>query len=180
MSSREKILDAYEAILIEDGERAASMNAIAARATVSKGGLLYHFPDKSALVDALLERAWALAERDFEAMAADPAGACEYYVRTSVFEATPFDRVYIACSRLRQDAAERVSALYDRIQGRWLELIRAEVPSDAAALAVLLIGDGLYYNAALASSQGHLPLPVRGETEGLLEIVRGLRGSLPK
>lgn len=57
MSSREKILDAYEALLIEEGERAASMNAIASRAGVSKGGLLYHFPDKSALIDGLLERA---------------------------------------------------------------------------------------------------------------------------
>ena len=176
MSSREKILDAYEALLIEEGERAASLNAIAARAGVSKGGLLYHFPDKTALIDGLLGRAWALAEQDFKAMAGDPAGACAYYVRTSVYQDTPFDRVFVAASRLRQDAAEKVSAVYDRIQRRWLEMIRAEVPSDAAARAVLLLGDGLYYNAALASDDVRPVLALTGDMDALLEVVEKLKG----
>lgn len=176
MSSREKILDAYEALLIEEGERAASLNAIAARAGVSKGGLLYHFPDKTALIDGLLGRAWALAEQDFKAMAGDPAGACAYYVRTSMYEDTPFDRMFVAASRLRQDAAEKVAEVYDRIQGRWFEMIRAETPSDAAARAILLMGDGLYYNAAVASSESRPNLALSGDMDALLEVVEQLKG----
>lgn len=177
MSAREKILDAYEALLIEEGERAASLNAIARRAGVSKGGLLYHFPDKAAFVDALLERTWTLAQRDFELMAADPEGACVYYVRTSAFENTPFDRVFIACGRLRENAQVKVSELVNRIQGRWLELIRAEVSSDAVARAILLMGDGLYYNAALASDTERPSLAAQGDVESLLEVVEQLKRS---
>lgn len=176
MSAREKILDAYEALLIEEGERAASLNAIAARAGVSKGGLLYHFPDKAAFADALLERAWTLAQKDFELMSADPEGACVYYVRTSAFKDTPFDRVFLAASRLRGQAQVDVSELYHRIQGRWLEMIRAEVPSDAVARAILLMGDGLYYNAALASDAERPSLAAQGDVNALLEVVRELKG----
>ena len=43
MSSRDRILDAYESLLIEGGERAATLNAVVERAGLSKGGLLYHF-----------------------------------------------------------------------------------------------------------------------------------------
>ncbi|MDN5825332.1 MAG: TetR/AcrR family transcriptional regulator, partial [Micrococcaceae bacterium] len=55
-TAREKILDAYAALLRSDGERAATMDATAALAGVSKGGLLYHFPSKDALAEAVIER----------------------------------------------------------------------------------------------------------------------------
>jgi len=56
MSARDRILDTLEAILISEGERAATLDAVAARAEVSKGGLLYHFPNREALITGLLER----------------------------------------------------------------------------------------------------------------------------
>ena len=54
--AREKVLDAFESLLIAEGERAATMDAIARAAGVSKGGLLYHFASKEALEAALLIR----------------------------------------------------------------------------------------------------------------------------
>ena len=45
-NSREQILDAYEHLLVQAGERAATLDAVAAQAKVSKGGLLYHFGSK--------------------------------------------------------------------------------------------------------------------------------------
>lgn len=44
--ARGAVLDAFESLLIEVGERAATLDAVAGRAGVSKGGLLYHFPNK--------------------------------------------------------------------------------------------------------------------------------------
>ncbi len=62
-NSREALLDAAEEIVRENGAAHLSFNAISARAGVSKGGLLYHFPTKEALLQALLERvSVALAE----------------------------------------------------------------------------------------------------------------------
>lgn len=46
-STPERILDAFQDLVIDSGERAATLNAIAQHASVSKGGLLYHFGSKA-------------------------------------------------------------------------------------------------------------------------------------
>lgn len=75
MSARDNILRAYEEILIAGGERAATLDAVAANAGVSKGGLLYHFRSKEALANGLFERLDALADADLDTMATAPEGA---------------------------------------------------------------------------------------------------------
>ncbi|WTW93109.1 TetR/AcrR family transcriptional regulator [Streptomycetaceae bacterium NBC_01309] len=53
---RDLLLDAAEQLLAEQGTTALTLAAVATRAGVSKGGLLYHFPTKEALVKALVQR----------------------------------------------------------------------------------------------------------------------------
>ncbi|MCF2529140.1 TetR/AcrR family transcriptional regulator [Yinghuangia soli] len=53
---RDLLLDAAEQLLAEHGTTALTLAAVAARAGVSKGGLLYHFGTKEALVKALVQR----------------------------------------------------------------------------------------------------------------------------
>ncbi|GAB3984789.1 TetR/AcrR family transcriptional regulator [Actinoallomurus acanthiterrae] len=53
---RDALLDAAEALLCEQGTQALTLSAVAERAEVSKGGLLYHFPNKEALIRGLVER----------------------------------------------------------------------------------------------------------------------------
>jgi AcrR family transcriptional regulator len=53
---RDALLDAAEALLCEQGTQALTLSAVADRAGVSKGGLLYHFHTKEALVRGLVER----------------------------------------------------------------------------------------------------------------------------
>ncbi len=55
-SSRDKIVDAAEKVVIEVGAAHMTLDAVAENASVSKGGLLYHFPNKEALLKAMLER----------------------------------------------------------------------------------------------------------------------------
>jgi AcrR family transcriptional regulator len=55
-SFKEVMLDAAEAIVLEEGAGHMTLDAVAAKAGVSKGGLLYHFPAKEALLKAMLER----------------------------------------------------------------------------------------------------------------------------
>ena len=73
-NSSEHILDTYVDLLIRSGERAATLDAVATAAKVSKGGLLYHFSSKKALLEALAERILTLAEEDFAAMEQAPRG----------------------------------------------------------------------------------------------------------
>jgi len=58
----EAIVEATARILSEDGERALTTNRIAERAGVSVGSLYQYFPDRKAIVRALLEREGRRAE----------------------------------------------------------------------------------------------------------------------
>lgn len=55
-SLRPRLLDAALDLIADDGVAALTYEALSARTGVSKGGLLYHFPSKDALLDALTER----------------------------------------------------------------------------------------------------------------------------
>ncbi|MFA5537673.1 MAG: TetR/AcrR family transcriptional regulator [Gemmobacter sp.] len=54
-TSRDRILRAATEIAREQGAGHISLDAVAARAGLSKGGLLYNFPTKAALMEALVE-----------------------------------------------------------------------------------------------------------------------------
>jgi AcrR family transcriptional regulator len=56
-ASREDVLlDAAEAVIVRDGIASLTLDAVAAQAGTSKGGLLHHFPNKDRLVEALVVR----------------------------------------------------------------------------------------------------------------------------
>ncbi|TIP33330.1 MAG: TetR/AcrR family transcriptional regulator, partial [Mesorhizobium sp.] len=54
-NSREKILAAAADVAREAGPGSLSLEAVASRAGVSKGGLLYNFPTKAKLMQGLVE-----------------------------------------------------------------------------------------------------------------------------
>ena len=54
--TRERILTAAEDVVLSDGVARLTLEAAAARAGVSKGGVLYHFPSRAALVSAMVRR----------------------------------------------------------------------------------------------------------------------------
>ena len=53
---KDRVLDAAEAVILESGGRNFTLDAVAERAGISKGGLVYSFPTKDGLVYAALER----------------------------------------------------------------------------------------------------------------------------
>ena len=54
-ATRRRILDAAQDLAQCTGAGSLSLDAVAAKAGVSKGGLLYHFPSKNKLMEALVE-----------------------------------------------------------------------------------------------------------------------------
>lgn len=69
--TRDRILDALEKLLLVNGVAQVTLEAVAAQAGVSKGGLLYHFPSKEALLAAMVRR---LGERSDQQLADAIAG----------------------------------------------------------------------------------------------------------
>jgi AcrR family transcriptional regulator len=68
---RDELLDAAEEILCDQGSTALTLAAVAERAGVSKGGLLYHYGSKEALIKGMVER---LID-DFDELVAAQTGA---------------------------------------------------------------------------------------------------------
>ena len=169
--AREKVLDAFEALLVVEGARAATMDATAKAAGVSKGGLLYHFASKDALAAGIMERLVRLVDEDVAGMASAPDGPVAHFLRTSVMENDPLDRVILATARLAQGgSAQAADALRD-IRERWAAAIRPAAPEGAALDLVMLVSDGIYFNNSLAG--GNIPGPVpRGPAmEALIALV---------
>lgn len=55
-SCKDLIIDAAERVVREEGGARLTLDAVAEKAGVSKGGVLYHFPNKEALVEGMLSR----------------------------------------------------------------------------------------------------------------------------
>lgn len=169
-STRESLLDAFESVLLSGGQKAATLDAVAEVAEVSKGGLLYHFKSKDALVTGLIERLDAFGEADLARMRDAPEGPSAYWVSSSIYEGSPFDRSLVAASHLMSGDYPEVSAAVQRFNEAAYRCILAEVGDEPVARAITLMGDGLYYNAVI----GGMP-PDDADRDRLLDVIGRLR-----
>lgn len=173
--ARERVLDAFETILIEDGERTATLDATAKSAGVSKGGLLYHFASKEDLVAGMIARLERLVEEDLVDQAAAVDGPVAYYLRTSVMEDHPLDRALVAVSRLAQGGSTEAAAALRQTRSSWGDAIRPHVRDETALDLVLLVSDGLYFNNALDATEPEPglagPVPTGSQLDGLIALV---------
>ena len=107
-SSKDRLLDAAAEVLLTDGAEALTLEAVARRAGVSKGGLFYHFPTKQALVAAMIERLVGAFDRALAAAGTGRGDFLRAYVAATIPEhpgpaghasgegAAPVDRITAA------------------------------------------------------------------------------------
>ena len=174
-SQRDRILDAYTDLVVTSGPETVTLDAVAGAAGVSKGGLLYHFPNKEAMISVLLERLDRLLAEDLAAMAAAPEGAAAFFIKSSVWADTPLDRVFVAATRLAEVAHQETLRRIAAVQASWLELLAADV-GPAMAKPVLYMGDGLYFNAMWESGPSGQAGGRQADVDELLAAVERLRG----
>ena len=171
-SARDRVLDAYETLLIEAGPAAATLDAVAAAAGVSKGGLLYHFASKDALGTGLLARLQERSAADADAIRVAPEGAVAYYLHTSAPGggiAGGMTRTYLAALRVAdhlRDGAVVRDALA-RVDEDALAALVDRLGDPALAWLVQLIGDGLYLRTLIGT-----PLPEGLGVDDLLTLLR--------
>jgi len=147
VSKRETLLDAAARIVQRDGYDQLTLDAVAAEAKVSKGGLLYHFASKEALVKALVERlTQGFEQRLTELAGEDPVPAGRFtraYVRASVYSSGGDDALasgLIAAVALSPELLEPMRVRYRA----WAKKLAKDATAPMDALVVRLALDGLW------------------------------------
>ena len=174
-SARDRVLDAYESLLLEEGPSGATLDAVAAAAQVSKGGLLYHFGSKDALAAGLLERLRERSAADSELMRAHPEGPVAYYLQTSMpGAASPaaLTRTYLATLRIADASGTAARETLAAVDADSLAALREEITDPALSWLVQLVGDGLYLRTLTGA-----PLTGDVSVEQLHATLRSLLGS---
>ncbi|WP_424810468.1 TetR/AcrR family transcriptional regulator [Roseococcus sp. YIM B11640] len=110
VDARTRILDAATRIAAERGVTALTLDSAAREAGVSKGGLLYHFASKEALLSGLLTRLTESIEAEFEAVwTAQPEGRGR---TTRALLAWAFDNPEMVCAHHEQAAGIFLAAFH--------------------------------------------------------------------
>ena len=145
-----RVLDAAEAIIRARGVPALTLEGAARGAGISKGGLLYHFASKEALLVALMQRLADRITADYEAvLAAQPEGpgralrACLAFT----FDEPDILEAHARAAAVMLAAFHHDPALLNPIRA-FFARIRAEAVADGTppgvAAAIMMAGDGLF------------------------------------
>jgi AcrR family transcriptional regulator len=174
--ARTRILDAAEAIVQARGVPALTLDAAARDAGVSKGGLLYHFASKEALLVGMLKRLAETISQDFDATVAAQAAGPGRVARAMI--AWAFEDA--ACEHQDRAAAVFLAAFHhDRalldpvrlVFARMRAALAADGLAPGAGQAVMCATDGLFMARVFnmyALDGGELQA-LRGALERLLE-----------
>jgi AcrR family transcriptional regulator len=154
--TRAALLDAAQARLLARGPAGLVLDAVAADAGVSKGGLLYHFPTKEALVAGLTERmleGFDQVQADLRSGDPSDTGAwTRAYLRSTVTEAgDPADdsaRLLAGLLAAQGGDPARLEAIRERFAA-WQERLERDGVDPVAATIVRLASDGLWLSALL-------------------------------
>jgi AcrR family transcriptional regulator len=143
------VLDAAKTVLVQQGAAHLTLDAVAAKAGVSKGGLLYHFPTKAALVDGLAERLLAFTETNLARAERD--GIVRTFLETSLPGGDEADHYLAVFSAVRSGltVSDETRTLLQHVFAIWSDALRDAVEDPVQADVIRLVGDGLYLGAVL-------------------------------
>ncbi len=149
VSTRDLILDAAERIVEREGARRLTIDAVVKESGYSKGGVLYNFPSKQALIEGMVRRMIDSARADFDKTREEALASGEPLMPALVKE-----------SFCRRDKSEQLSMgllaavaeqpeLLDPVRD-FLDALRAEflanTPDPAKARLAFYALDGIHFN----------------------------------
>lgn len=151
MNTKDRILDAAERIVLRDGVGRLTLDAVAAEASLSKGGVLYNFPTKDDLIRGMIDRLIHLFETEmarFSEQDPDPAGR-----QTRAYLSASFPETTEWTERCNQVAAAVLAAvatnrsLLEPLREHfrvWKESVKEDGLDPVIATMIRLAGEGLW------------------------------------
>lgn len=149
--TREQIFEACSRILRRDGLSSLTLQAVADEAGVSKGGLLYHFATKQALVEALFEYHNQIFEDRLQALLAaeddTPGAFLRAYARASAEQvADPENASFFASLFAAEEKYASAHQLMRQKYIAWQAAIEDSGLSQDWAMLLRLAVDGLWFS----------------------------------
>lgn len=148
--TRETLLRAAIQVILDKGVEAFTLDAVAHQAGVSKGGLLYHFPNKNALVVGLSEQ----VIQDFEVALQteydqdDAPGTPGQWVRAYIHSTLRMSKQTLALiarlSSLIVEMPPELQKSAEAYEQRWHQRIEADGLDPTQATIIQLAIDGLW------------------------------------
>ena len=173
MLTRDRILQAATEVITQEGVSSLTLDKVAARAGVSKGGFLYHFGSKDALIIGLLNQVMGVLDNELNVLAEGidtnrGAFALAYldYVREPTQAATDTAVSILAAAAVDDDLLDSTRATFQRWQNR---LRHDDGVEDVQALLARIVGDGLW----LIDLFGLAP-PTAEERRKVLDLVSNM------
>jgi AcrR family transcriptional regulator len=154
--TRARILHGAEEVVLRDGVAHLTLEAAASEAGISKGGILYHFPTRAALVTAMVERLGSQFDEDLEREDAGsglPGAFTRAYLEASFgpSDDAPGSRERrLGAAVIAGVAAdtELLEPLRERFAA-WQRALVADGISPASASLIRLAADGLWFSELL-------------------------------
>ena len=166
--TRARLLDAAVAVVRRDGAQSLTLDAVAAQAGVSKGGLLYHFKSKRDLLDAMVEHWLAEWQEEIDAESARGGFVAGYVRATHLGTADAQEREveFALLAALIADPAV-LEVVRERYRA-WQDQLERESADPVDATIARLAADGLW----IADLLGFAPPRGRLREQVLARLVR--------
>lgn len=150
--TRETLLGAATQVILEKGVEALTLDAVARQAGVSKGGLLYHFPNKNALVVGLGEQliqefeAALQAEFDRDDAPGTPGQWVRAYIRSTLRMSGQTLALVARLTSLIVEMPPELLKVAEAYEQRCRQRLDADGLDPTQAAIVQLAIDGLWFS----------------------------------
>lgn len=156
-SNRTNILDAAIRVIERDGITAVTFEAVAVESGIARGGLLYHFPSREALMQGIHQHLAGLWESSMQAVAGTPGEAASAEQRYSAYARTCAQTASRAELQLMLDAAATDENMqpWSTVVERWSPPAPQDLDDPAAMdlFIAKLAADGMWVYEALSRSR---------------------------
>jgi AcrR family transcriptional regulator len=145
-----RIIDAAEEVVLRDGVAHLTLEAAAVQAGLSKGGVLYHFPTRDALVAGMVDKIIEEFDRDIETHQVDrgaPGSFTRAYIRATMspISSTPERQDRLGAALIAAAAAEpELVAPLQVAADRWQRRLESDGLDPTVATVLRLACDGLW------------------------------------
>lgn len=180
-NARARILDAAEAVALREGARHLTLDAAAREAGLSKGGVLYHFPSKQALLDGMLQRFVDMVRAEVAAhrtrFGDRPNPTLRAINATMRDRLRGPDQVRIALAAAHAESPAGNARLREVFAAEW-DQIAAETTDAAGALTIWCAIEGLQFFALfdLCPVPPAERLAIAARIDALIDALPGVTG----